>query len=286
MHPTLTLPGGLELGSHQVFVGLGVAVALAVLGVAVRLGGHPFTAAARRQDLLLVVALGLAGGALGMRLSTVTAALTTPHSDTGVDPLTFWQDGSKSVLGGLTLAYLGVLLGKRLVGMRERTGDLFAPAVAAGMAVGRIGCLLTEPPGRTTSLPWAVHLDAAQVAAIPACRSCAVGVGLHPSFAYEIAFHAVAFAVLAALVPARRRGRVHLPDGITLTAYLACYAAFRFGVEFTRDVDVLAWGLTRAQLYLGAVVLVVGSGRIVLGAVRLRAAASREGAGPTVAAGR
>jgi prolipoprotein diacylglyceryltransferase len=38
--------------------------------------------------------------------------------------------------------WLGVHVAKRVVGYRLRTGDLFAPAVALGMAVGRIGCLL------------------------------------------------------------------------------------------------------------------------------------------------
>ena len=57
-----------------------------------------------------------------------------------------WAYGNRSVLGGLVGAWLGVHVAKRAVGYRLRTGDLFAPAVALGMAVGRVGCLLTELP--------------------------------------------------------------------------------------------------------------------------------------------
>ena len=53
---------------------------------------------------------------------------------------------------------------KRLTGYRARTGDLFAPAVALGMAIGRVGCLLTEQPGTPTGGGWGITLDAAAAA--------------------------------------------------------------------------------------------------------------------------
>jgi prolipoprotein diacylglyceryltransferase len=108
------------------------------------------------------------------------------------------------------------------------------------MAIGRIGCLLAEPPGTPTSLPWGIRLDAAHAAAmhVPA------GVALHPSFAYEILFHLAAFAALLAL-----RGRITTP-GRLFTIYLAAYATFRFGVEFVRGNEVVWAGLTRSQLFL------------------------------------
>ncbi len=89
---------------------------------------------------------------------------------------------------------------KRLVGYRVRTGDLFAPAVALGMAVGRVGCLLTELPGTPTGTSYGIRLDAdaAQRLGAPA------GVPLHPSFVYEIVFHAV--GVLRAVVLAAAPG--------------------------------------------------------------------------------
>ena len=235
MHPVIVDLGWAQVGTHEFFVALGVLAAAVVVVLESRRRGT------WGDGMLAAVAGGLVGGALGMRASALVrdpgVLLQVPLGD-------LLQGGAKSVLGGLTGAYIGVLVGKRLVGYRERTGDAFAPAVALGMAVGRIGCLLTEPPGRPTSLPWAVHLSADQAAAIPGCTACVPGTGLHPSFAYEIVFQLVAFGVLLAA-----RERVTSP-GALLTFYLAAYAVFRFAVEFTRDNEVVLAGLTRGQPFL------------------------------------
>jgi phosphatidylglycerol:prolipoprotein diacylglycerol transferase len=255
----MELFGGVSIGSHPFFVGLGVLLAGLVVAIEAR---------RRRlwcEELLIAVAGGLVGGALGMRASGLVRSLD-PASDPSL--LTAWQYGAKSVLGGLTGAYLGVLVGKRLAGYRVRTGDVFAPAVALGMAVGRIGCLLTEPPGRPTSLPWGITLSAEQIARTPGCAGCLPGVPMHPSFGYEIGFQLVAFGALLWLRP-----RVGVP-GALLTFYLGGYAVFRFLVEFTRDNQVVAAGLTRGQLFL----LVVGPPllwRVALLVRRNRAAIDR-----------
>jgi prolipoprotein diacylglyceryltransferase len=65
------------------------------------------------------------------------------------------------------------------------------------------------------------------------------GVPLHPSFAYEIIFQALAFAALVAL-----RKRITTP-GELFKLYLAAYAVFRFAVEFVRGNEVVWAGLTR-----------------------------------------
>src|SRR5690606_24589278 len=148
-----------------------------------------------------------------------------------------WLYGSRSVLGGLTGAYVGVLIAKRLIGYRQRTGDLFAPAVTLGMAVGRVGCFLTEAPGRPTDLPWGVPAPAC----VPDSQGCLAGQALHPSFLYEIAFHLAAFA---ALVWARER--ITRP-GELFTLYVAGYAVFRFLVEFTHANETVWLDLTRPQ---------------------------------------
>ncbi|GAA3338587.1 hypothetical protein GCM10020358_19210 [Amorphoplanes nipponensis] len=92
------------------------------------------------------------------------------------------------------------------------------------------------------------------------------GVPLHPSFAYEIAFHLLA---LAALVLAR--DRITRPDAL-FTAYLAGYAGFRFAVEFVRGNEVVAAGLTRPQWFLLACAPLL-AGRVA--ALRRRPAAGR-----------
>lgn len=230
MVPELNLLG-LAIPTHDFFVGLGVLVA-----------GVVFTAEARRRGMvrsenLVAVTGALVGGAIGMRLSGWVAQVDL----SGVPPLAAaWEFGSRSILGGLLGAYLGVLIAKRLIGYTERTGDLFAPAVALGMAVGRIGCFLTEAPGRPTGLPWGVHAPGTT----PACPGCAAGEAMHPSFLYEIAFQLAAFLGLLWM-----RSRITAP-GELFTLYIAAYAVFRFLVEFTRANETVWLDLTRPQWFL------------------------------------
>ncbi len=63
----------------------------------------------------------------------------------------------------------GAIIAKQLVGYKKSTGDLFAPAVALGLTVGRIGCFLTEQVGTATSLPWGVSVNAQAAANLPNC---------------------------------------------------------------------------------------------------------------------
>ena len=232
MWPVLFHAGPVAVGTHDAFVLAGALAALAVYVRAARGAG-------RLDERTLWVAIGaLFGGALLARASTAWRYwLVAP------DP-TLWGtvlQGGRSILGGLAGAYAGAHVAKWLVGLRRSTGDLFAPAVALGLAVGRWGCFFAECPGTPTAGGWGLRLTAAQAAVLP---SCPAGTGLHPSFLYESAFHALAFAVLHAT-----RGRA-LPEGIRFKAYLLAYASFRFAVEFVRGNDVVWGGLTRPQLFL------------------------------------
>jgi prolipoprotein diacylglyceryltransferase len=231
--PDLGRLGPLTLGTHEVFTALGVLTAALVFTVEVR----------RRRiaddRIWAVVAGALAGGAVFSRLGTWLQHLDLRANASLVEQ---WAYGNRSILSGLVGAYLGAVVVKRLTGYRTKTGDLFAPAVALGLAVGRIGCLLTELPGTPTGTSWGLTLTPADAATIP---GAVAGVPLHPSFAYEIAFHLGAYVALWWL-----RDRT---PGRLLELYLAGYAGFRFAVEFVRGNEVVVAGLTRPQVFLLAV---------------------------------
>jgi phosphatidylglycerol:prolipoprotein diacylglycerol transferase len=141
VYPVLFEFGAVRIGTHDFFVGLGVLAAALVFGLETR--------RRRMTDdrLWAVVAGALVGGALLARLGTWAEQLDLRHNASFVEA---WLYGNRSILSGLLGAYVGAVVAKRLVGYRARTGDLFAPAVAIGMAVGRIGCFLTEQPGAAT----------------------------------------------------------------------------------------------------------------------------------------
>lgn len=251
MLPILFRIGPFAIASHDFFVLLGVGTALAV-----------FLFDARRRGVLderlAWIAIGsILTGAVAAKVSTLWAYFDAAPASGVLSALTLT---GKSILGGLAGAYVGVIVTKRLVGYRESTGDVFAPAVALGLAVGRIGCFLSEQVGTPTSLPWGISIDTETAARIPMCATCSAGVPMHPSFLYEIVFHAVMFPVL-------RRLAVTVPvRGDVFKLYLLSYAVFRFAVEFVRGNPTAAFGLSYSQLFLvpATILLFAYFGRQVL----------------------
>ena len=162
-------------------------------------------------------------------------------------------DGGKSILGGLSGAYVGALVAKRLLGYRRSTGDLFAPAVALGMAVGRVGCFLTEQIGTPTSLPWGIQVGPGDGGPHPPLPMVRLG-----------RRHAPVDALRDRLPPGRLRARSSGcgaacgTEGDVFKLYLLGYALFRFWVEFVRGGDQVLAGLTRPQLFLIPSALVLG----------------------------
>ena len=107
------------------------------------------------------------------------------------------------------------------------TTDAFAPGIALGHAVGRLGCLMAGCCfGRPTSVPWAItfHNPAASLNS-----DTPLGVPLHPTQLYEAGAELVILSVLLWL---ERRGRSF--PGRTFWTYMLLYTAARFVIEFYR----------------------------------------------------
>lgn len=232
MLPTLFRFGSWDVPTHEFFIGLGLLAALLVFRIRARERDEP------AETMGWIVIGGLLAGGVFARASAVWNFSTTGDSLGEI-----WLYGGRSVLGGLAGAYVGVEITKRIVGHRRSTGDLFAPAVALGMAIGRIGCFLTEQIGTTTAMPWGITVSPDVAAGIPNCPQCLTGMPMHPSFLYEIAFHAVAFALLWG-------SRDRLAPGASFKVYLLAYGSFRFLVEFVRGNPEMALGMSGSQIFL------------------------------------
>jgi len=232
VQPVLFEVLGWGVPTHEFFIAVGLAAA----------GGVYFWEARRKGQLseqtAWIVVGALIGGAI---LAKVGSAWRFAGDGSTMTELYLF--GGRSILGGLAGAYLGAVVAKRLVGYRRSTGDLFAPAVAIGLAIGRIGCFLTEQVGTPTSMPWGIAVSADTAAAIPNCPQCLSGAAMHPSFLYEIGFLAVTFVALW-------WGRDRLVAGMSFKLFLLGYGVFRFAVEFVRGNPEMAFGLSGSQIFL------------------------------------
>jgi phosphatidylglycerol:prolipoprotein diacylglycerol transferase len=105
--------------------------------------------------------------------------------------------------------------------------DVFAPGIALGHVVGRLGCLFAGCCfGRPTSVPWAITFHnefAAQNVGTP------LGIPLHPTQLYEAGAELL---ILVMLLVTERRGRVF--PGRTFWSYMLLYGISRFVIEFYR----------------------------------------------------
>ena len=149
--------------------------------------------------------------------------------------------------GGLIAAVLVALFYLRRHRMPMWTvTDVFAPGIALGHVIGRLGCLLAgccfgrEAPG----LPWAItfHSEFAnQNVGTP------LGIPLHPTQLYEAGAELL---ILGFLLVTERRGRAF--PGRTFWSYMLLYGVSRFIIEFYRNdprgtVDVLGSPLSTSQ---------------------------------------
>lgn len=262
MHPILFRVGDLTVWSHPVFAGLGIAVALFVTARVSRRAGRA------DRSLLYLVAGGLVGAAIFARYGLVFRYLQAADEPTMAG---FLRYGGRSLLGGLVGGYVGIVVMKRVIGYKRATGDLFAPGVALGMSVGRIGCFLAERPGTVTALPWGVRVPPDAVALVAQCPACVAGAAMHPSFLYEMAFDLAAAWVLFAVSRSGRMPRPWMVEGDVFKAFLLSYAAFRFVVEFVRGNPAMWLGMSGSQLMaLISAIALTGYFLNRLGVYRLR----------------
>lgn len=158
--------------------------------------------------------------------------------------------------GGLVVA-LGTafvyMWRKRLPALK--TADAFAPGVALGHAIGRLGCFSAGCCwGVPTHLPWAVTFTnprARELVGVP------LGVPLHPTQLYESLAELVIFALLywQFLRPHR--------DGSIVSLYLVLYGIARFLVEFVRFHDPQSNPLTgpfSTEQWISLALIAVGLG--------------------------
>jgi phosphatidylglycerol:prolipoprotein diacylglycerol transferase len=107
------------------------------------------------------------------------------------------------------------------------TSDMFAPGLAIGHGIGRLGCFAAGCCwGKPTQLPWAVTFTNKDVT-----TGVPLGIPLHPAQLYEAFAEAIICSILVRRLKSPHR------DGQVIGLYLVLYGAVRLLVEFVRVHD-------------------------------------------------
>jgi phosphatidylglycerol---prolipoprotein diacylglyceryl transferase len=191
------------------------------------IAGTAWTAhSARAGDLRLsavtdIALLALLASIIGSRI--VYVLLNAGQFETVREMFDLWS-GGLSFHGGLGGALLATYLYCRHWGYSfVAVVDQFAPGIALGYSLARIGCFLNGCcHGVTTTSAWAVTFPPDGACTTP-------GVPVHPTQLYASALSLGIFVLLVYLRPRLQRA------GHLFLSYIAVYSLMRFALEFTRS---------------------------------------------------
>jgi phosphatidylglycerol:prolipoprotein diacylglycerol transferase len=234
MRPILFHLGGIAIPSFWAMAFLGFLAALIVVLRQFRERGYDDRLA---YDMVL---WAYVGGWVGARIFVIPAGWHYFVED----PIAFLLSSSGWVwYGGVVGGAIAVLTWARREGLSWLTvGDIAAPGLAIGLAIGRIGCQLAGDGdyGVPTDLPWGMSYPDGVV---PTTAR------VHPTPLYELIGYLIIFAALW-------RERRRLAPGHALGHYLVWSAVVRFCVELLRINPRWLLGLTTAQAFsIGSVAL-------------------------------
>ena len=228
IRPTLFSIGGVDVPAYGFFVGMALVVGALVYWRAARKNKQ-----ADENGFYLAIA-GLLGGAIGAKVLEwlINYQFVIAHFR---DPRTFLY--GRTVVGGLIGGAIAVLAVKKKMKIGRRMGNAFAPAIALGAAIGRIGCFLAGCCfGKATNMGWGVDFGD--------------GVLRYPTQLFESAFMLAMFFWLA-----RRAKTAGIKPGQLFTELMLAYFSFRFLLEFFKAEPVTFAGLTIFQ-YISIIVII------------------------------
>jgi phosphatidylglycerol:prolipoprotein diacylglycerol transferase len=234
MHPILFSIGGWPVYAYGVLLAAAYLAGLQLAVVRARRAGLD---AARVMDLGIYLIIAALVGAKLMLIATDFRYFTSHPREL----LSLVRAGGV-FYGGLIGAFL---VGLWLVGRYKlpvwKSADMYAPGIALGHVVGRLGCLMAGCCyGKQTTAAWGITFTspiAADNAGTP------LGVPLHPTQLYDAGAELL---ILVFLLVFERRGRPF--PGRTFWLYILLYAISRYIVEIYRgDPRGTVWGLSTSQ---------------------------------------
>jgi len=243
MFPDLFSIGPFTLHTYGLFVATGFLVGLMVT---IKIGKAEGIAPQQTMDIgFLIIVAAIVGSRLMYVLMNISYYVERP-----IDIFKMWQ-GGLVFSGGIVCVVLAVLWYTRRHQLSFwKTADMWAPAMAIGQAIGRIGCFMAGCCyGKPTGSRWgAVFTDPHSLAPL--------NIPLHPTQLYSSVSNFIIFFTLLLL---HRKKKF---DGQVFLWLLVLHSTARLFVERFRGDDrgmVLEGGMTITQL----VTLVILIGAIV-----------------------
>ena len=220
MHPVLFDFSGLTIYSYGVLLAAAYLLGLQFALIRARTRGLD---AQRVMDLgIWIIVSALVGAKLLLLIVDFKQFTSSPR-----DLLGLLRSGGVFYGGLIAAVAVALIYLRRHKLPLWTTTDVFAPGIALGHIVGRMGCLLAGCCfGRPTSVPWAITFTNPLAAANVGTP---LGVPLHPTQLYEAGAELL---ILVFLLLWERRG-LGFP-GRTFWSYMLLYGVSRFAIEFYR----------------------------------------------------
>lgn len=224
MHPILFKIGPLTVYSWGFMLALAIIVAIWGIGKLFVREGYD------KEKVLDITLITVIAGLLGGRLLFI---LLFAWDDFLANPLIFFAYSSGGLVwyGAFAGGFLGFVIYIYKSGLNFwNVADMFAPFVALGYAMVRIGCFMWGCCyGKVTSSPLGVVFPGVD------------NFTRYPTQLFSSAINLLLFILLITYFPRRK-----FPGQVFLL-YLIGYSIYRFSIEFFRFNEILYYGLSLAQ---------------------------------------
>ncbi|MDR2395159.1 MAG: prolipoprotein diacylglyceryl transferase [Endomicrobium sp.] len=243
MYPILFSFGNFRIFSYGLFVALAFIVAMYYLSYSLnRLEFKIFSQEELSSFFVYLVFFGIIGARIFYVLTNINEYIVSP-----LDIFKVWQGGLVYYGGFITVSIFAIIYCRVRNIQVLYLGDFFAPALALGHSIGRIGCFFSGCCyGKESNLPWAVVFTDKQSLAV-------LGEHLHPTQIYESLGNFCIFFIL--LFYSKKKRRI----GNIFAIYLILYSILRFVVECFRGDDrgIQYFGLSISQ-NMSIILLIIG----------------------------
>ncbi len=138
----------------------------------------------------------------------------------------------QTIVGGLLGGLIGVEIAKKILNIKQSTGDNFVFPLVVAIIIGRMGCFLAGlhdgTYGVATTLPWGVDFGD--------------GITRHPTQIYEQLFIISIMLILWYFKP-----QLSAVSGLQFKLFLSGYLLWRLSIDAIKPIPYDYWGLSGIQ---------------------------------------